>query len=114
MLEQNIGGLTQEEAVQKVEAALREDLKAGRCSTYSWLTENQETIYRLRYEGRGEFTAKGGLLYQFSEQGNSVEPAAGKKLFMSRRDYYGAATVFTVTPEMPSTYALLEKAYQER
>lgn len=99
---------------EKVEAALREDLKAGRCSTYSWLTENQETIYRLRYEGRDGFTAKGGLLYQFSEQGNSVEPAAGKKLFMSRRDYYGAATVFTVTPEMPSTYALLEKAYQER
>lgn len=100
---------------EDLEAALREDLGAGRCTTYNWLSSNAGNCYRLRYNDDNEFIAKGGIFSLDQDfDGKEAEPAAGKHLRMFRNEYYGSDQVFCVTPEMSSTFALLEKVYGEK
>ncbi len=93
----------------KLEEALREDFGAGRFSTSAYLQNRTVDSYRLCISGHRAFTAKGGLLsVGWPEYVN--KPAKGRRLYLG----YEMNTVsYVVTPEMESTYALLQKEYRK-
>lgn len=101
--------------LQQLEEALRQDFSSGCHSTYAGMKAVGKDGYLLCYQTGGSFLAKGGILgtdmanashYQFG-------PAAGMQLTLASGHYDGSFnTGFRITPEMPATYALLDRVYK--
>lgn len=89
---------------EKLEAALRSDLKHERLPTWKDFNRLEEEkgvqqVYELRYAYGAPFTARGGVL-------DHAEPAKGKELRLYSE--YAEAWVLRIWPQMTETYALLE------
>lgn len=101
--------------LQQLEEALRQDFSSGCHSTYPGMKAAGKDGYLLCYQAGASFLAKGGILgtdmatashYQFG-------PAAGMQLTLASEHYDGSFnTGFRITPEMPATYALLDRVYK--
>lgn len=96
--------------MEELEETLREDFTAGRISTLDGMIQNSGQVYRLYYAFGEPFTAKAGI---FTDSGSMVQYAAGKRLALAHWDSEDERNwgLFSVTPEMTATYALLERTY---
>ncbi len=92
--------------LEKLEDAMREDFRAGRFPKAGY-----EDPYLLHYDSTATILAKGGILVEQYPAYRTI-PAKGRVLPLAHQYAQPWDTVFAVTPEMTSTYALLEKEYK--